>query len=304
MKKPGKIFSIITALFLMFMILPVRATEENLSSLVVHFDLGTGIDMAAVGELYFVADYNREESNFTIAEPFDKYQVSINNPDEDDWRSLATTLAMYAERDGISPSKTSSMDENENISFSECEDGLYLFVADQFSVGNIQYTPQPFLIVLPEYDADTGTAVYQVKAEGKFEKEEVAEELTSLSVIKVWTGDDESHRPDSITVQLIGDGVVQEETELSKENNWRWTFENLSTDVVWTIVEKDVPENYTVRIEKEDKTYVINNTAKEETPEEPDLPQTGMFLWPVPLLAGAGLILLIAGVYRKKHEKG
>ncbi len=304
MKKPGKIFSIITALFLMFMILPVRATEENLSSLVVHFDLGTGIDMAAVGELYFVADYNREESNFTIAEPFDKYQVSINNPDEDDWRSLATTLAMYAERDGISPSKTSSMDENENISFSECEDGLYLFVADQFSVGNIQYTPQPFLIVLPEYDADTGTAVYQVKAEGKFEKEEVAEELTSLSVIKVWTGDDESHRPDSITVQLIGDGVVQEETELSKENNWRWTFENLSTDVVWTIVEKDVPENYTVRIEKEDKTYVINNTAEEETPEEPDLPQTGMFLWPVPLLAGAGLILLIAGVYRKKHEKG
>jgi hypothetical protein len=72
-------------------------------------------------------------------------------------------------------------------------------------------------------------------------------------------------RPKQIEAQLLRNGKVYETVTLSAENNWRYTWPELDAEQEWLVVEKDVPENYTVITDLQDTTFVITNT-KEETP--------------------------------------
>ena len=67
-----------------------------------------------------------------------------------------------------------------------------------------------------------------------------------------------------------------------------------------------MPNGYTVTMAQEGNVFVLTNTYPRKQP--PTLPQTGMLWWPVPILACAGLALLITGlILRRKqgdpHEK-
>ena len=54
-------------------------------------------------------------------------------------------------------------------------------------------------------------------------------ELTEITVNKVWEDDDNNDgiRPESVTVTLLGNGEAVAEAELSEENEWSYTFEEL-----------------------------------------------------------------------------
>ncbi|MBE6731079.1 MAG: Cna B-type domain-containing protein [Ruminococcaceae bacterium] len=54
-------------------------------------------------------------------------------------------------------------------------------------------------------------------------------ELTEITVEKVWEDDDNNDgiRPESVTVTLLGNGEAVAEAELSEENQWTYTFEEL-----------------------------------------------------------------------------
>ena len=41
-----------------------------------------------------------------------------------------------------------------------------------------------------------------------------------------------------------------------------------------------------------------------DNPEDPRLPQTGMLWWPVPVLAAAGLLLIVMGCIRRRTGDG
>jgi hypothetical protein len=62
-----------------------------------------------------------------------------------------------------------------------------------------------------------------------------------------------------IEVQLLNDGSVYETVVLNAENSWRYTWSELSPDAVWSVIEKDVPKNYTVLMSHEGRTFVLTN---------------------------------------------
>lgn len=89
---------------------------------------------------------------------------------------------------------------------------------------------------------------------------------TSVDVTKVWSGDSEEERPASITVNLLGNGVVIDTITLTAANNWSHTFEALPTAdkngqaYTYTVSETAVP-GYTTRITGDAQTgFMITNT--------------------------------------------
>lgn len=160
----------------------------------------------------------------------------------------------------------------------------------------------------------------------------------SRSVLKVWDDDgNEDARPASITVDLIRDGAVYQTVTLNAGNNWRYTWTGLSANSDWNLVEHLDSENYTVSYNRQGTTFVVTNTYTEEIdpenpplidqpdlpgdpdepgePEDPgveiedpdvplvdlpELPQTGLLWWPVPVLAVAGVVMILVGLVRRR----
>lgn len=144
----------------------------------------------------------------------------------------------------------------------------------------------------------------------------------------MWKQDQEKERPDSIVVELLqtdveGNTTVVDRQTLTKENQWSYTWKNLSTVMRWSVSEAEVPKGYTVAVAREGNTVVLTNTAKK--PGNPDgevnppskkptdkttdktsdkLPQTGQLWWPVLVLLFAGAICLLVGrVLRDRKEE-
>ena len=85
--------------------------------------------------------------------------------------------------------------------------------------------------------------------------------LTSLNITKVWIDDNNNDglRPESITVLLLADGKITNTAIMTKDNNWKYTFDNLlkynNTKEINYTVKEIVPDNYTVEY---NQTQIIN----------------------------------------------
>lgn len=128
----------------------------------------------------------------------------------------------------------------------------------------------------------------------------VNEPFTSVDVEKRWSGDVEADRPGSVTINLLADGQQTDKSlELTAENGWKGTFTDLpkyvtvdgeKTEIVYTVVEVEVP-GYTPSISgSAAEGYVVTNTK--DTP--PPLVRTGAA---VQGLAVVGVALLAAGIW-------
>lgn len=83
---------------------------------------------------------------------------------------------------------------------------------------------------------------------------------TGLSVVKVWVGDDEEVRPDSIDVVLYRDGRAYETVTLDEDNDWSYRWTDLDNIYTWTVGEYEVPEDYDSDITHNDTAWTITNT--------------------------------------------
>ena len=314
--------------------------------------------------LYRVAEYE-ESGSFTLTEQFRKYPVSLEQKSQEGLQGAADALADYIRRDGITADAVLASGSDRTVCFTDFNRGLYLVLGQTTELqedGKTQiYEPQTALIALPEDSQGTSeeTEPYQVTAVLKFEKNEKPgkpeepgnpeeEEETKIHVLKVWKQDQEKERPDSIVVELLqtdveGNTTVVDRQTLTKENQWSYTWKNLSTLMRWSVSEAEVPKGYTVAVTREGDTVVLTNTAKKSgnpdgevnppskkptgkttdktvnkttgkttdktTDKTSDktsdkLPQTGQLWWPVLVLLFAGAICLLAGrVLRDKKEE-
>ena len=71
------------------------------------------------------------------------------------------------------------------------------------------------------------------------------------------TAGDKSARPGYIYVQLLENGRVADTVVLSEANDWEYTWDELDADSQWRVVERDVPDGYTVTVEREGRVFVI-----------------------------------------------
>ena len=266
------------------------------------------------------------DPKFALTDTFSPCTVSLKDLDSAGWKRLANTLGAYVARDKLPELDRATTKEQGQLTFPQegqiLEPGLYLVLGEETSQGNYTYSPEPFLISLPnlntedqwEYDV-TVVPKYDSKPDGQDEK-------VDRKVLKVWDDEGwEEHRPEEITVELLRDGEVFDIIKLTEEDGWRYTWKGLDGAHKWQVVEKDIPEGYTVSISQENTTFVITNTGSDEflgttDPEKPKkpgkpgggggggkLPQTGMLWWPVPALAASGILVFLLGWARNSKGK-
>src|SRR5690625_1343027 len=134
-------------------------------------------------------------------------------------------------------------------------------------------------------DGDTEDDIYindiTVKYIGEDDEEcndEVKPEVTSISGTKTWKdGNSEDDRPDSITVNLLADGEESAEQEVTKIDNWEYSFTNLPKytkavgeekhKVVYKIEEVEV-DGYTPSYKETDEGFDITNVRTSKDPVE------------------------------------
>lgn len=256
--------------------------------------------VGAVFTLHRVADMD-ESLHFSPTAAYAGYPVEMNGLDSDGWRTLALTLSAFIAQDNVAPDAMAAVDESGLAVFHQMDSGLYLLQSTAFVKDGMMYATEPTMIALPGKDED-GNWLSQVQVLPKYEKNPVGP--ISLQVVKIWDDEDaESFRPDTLVIQLLCDGKVYEEVLLSDYNNWRYTWENLDGSKQWQVVEKNVPDGYTVTMHQEGTVIAIRNYHAPGKPE-PELPQTGLNWWPVVILAGSGMALFFIGwLKRRYHEE-
>lgn len=115
-----------------------------------------------------------------------------------------------------------------------------------------------------------------------------------LSVKKVWDNGGKAH-PDFATVTLYNGSTAVETVKLNEENDWSYKWVELPETGNWQIVETNIPKGYTPSYSAKNGVITVTNTAT--------LIKTGQLFWPIPLLIGAGLLLISLGgvaIFRKK----
>ena len=126
-----------------------------------------------------------------------------------------------------------------------------------------------------------------------------------------------------LQMDVEGNTTVVDRQTLTKENQWSYTWKNLSAQMRWSVSEAEVPKGYTAAVTREGNTVVLTNTAKKPGKSDGEvnppskrttgkttdktsdkLPQTGQLWWPVIVLLFAGAICLLVGrVLRDRKEE-
>lgn len=276
------------------------------ASLTAHFaGDGDGIEEASF-RLYRVADVS-DAAEFTLAGQFAGAPVSLEDmKSAGNWADMAVTLLAYAGANGISPDAVGSTGGDGSVSFSGLSVGLYLLAGDAAVVGDYSYTPTPSMIMLPAL-MDNDSWEYAPSVDVKYTKTFTAEKQ-EVTVKKVWDDGGRSDRPESVKIQLLRNGEVQETATLDADNNWTYTWSDLTGTYesgnktkayTWSVSEESVPEDYTVSVSQNGSKFTVTNTYKNAAakPGDTKLPQTGTLNWPVPVLTVSGLLLMVLGWY-------
>ena len=258
--------------------------------------------------IYKIADVD-EDAVFTFLDSIAAYGVAMPD-DQAGYRALAETLSGYIARDGVTPTATAITDAAGKAAFGQQEKGLYLVLADRYTdpKDEMTYIVSPSLVALPN-STDGNSWIYDVTISPKYTSvppvPKTEGETIDINVIKVWSGEaNKDKRPTFVYAELICDGQVIDTVTLNSGNNWRHTWKDLDATKTYNVTEKEVPAGYTVTITRDGNTYTMNNYSGEvprkTPPETPRLPNTGQLWWPVPILAGAGLVLIVLGKLRKR----
>ena len=124
--------------------------SQPCSLTVVFADGEKGISGAEF-ELYRVGDVP-ESGGFKLSGDFARYGVSLDGLDSSGWRAAVQTLAAYARRDDIAPDSRAETGRDGRARFCSLTPGLYLVTGERTVSGGRVYTPEPFLISLPDKD--------------------------------------------------------------------------------------------------------------------------------------------------------
>ncbi len=259
--------------------------------------------------LYRVGDMDQSGTP-SFSGAYAEYPLSLDCKEQSEWQALADTIAMYIAKDGLEADATVVTDGEGKASFENVAVGLYLVNWESHETENEKYTAQPLLVSVPNVD-ERDAWVYDLTPTLKYGVEPVDHDTVDLKVHKVWDDNKDSYkkRPASISVDLLRDGEVVETVVLSQENGWSASWEKLDDRYDWKVSEVEVPKEYTMTVTKEGNTFVVTNKIKPDVPEKPnkpetppDLPQTGMLWWPVPVLAAVGVGCVLVGNLMKNRK--
>lgn len=255
-------------------------------------------------KLYQVADMD-EDARFTLKAPYSQLNIDINAmKNAADW--AAASEAMKALTTDITPTAEGTTDADGRVVFTDLTPGLYLVSGVPTIIGTWAYSFQSFLTAIPTRDMEE-VWQYDVLSTIKLERSEAT---INLECLKIWEDDNRgTNRPTEIEVHLLQDGIQIDAVRLNAENNWHHIFCDLPADHEYSLREVlDGNSGYEPQYSIVNGVYVITNYQTATATPTPSIPETGQLWWPVPLLAGSGMILFVIGwiLHRKwsqAHEE-
>lgn len=256
-------------------------------------------------QLYQIADVSAD-FQYTLTPAFAETGLILNGIQTNgEWKVIRTTLESYIVAKKLAPEQTTVTDETGKADFSRLTPGLYLVSAVQVTLDDMECFFDSALIAVPGLGGD-GLWQYEVAVSAKSEilpPTEPDEEI-QLKVLKLWKGDEgRPSRPKSIEVEIFRDGISYGVVTLSEENNWSYSWSAKADGASWTVVERNVPDGYTMTVGERETTFVITNTYQ-DLPKPPP-PQTGdtanTLLYTI-LMYVSGTMLILLGVARKRRS--
>ena len=226
--------------------------------------------------VYFVAAVyinTNGNLNYIYTDAFKNAEIDMKDP------SLAAKLDAYVLEHNVS-AVTITTDENGTATCKDLALGLY-FIRQTGTVEG--FAPcTPFMVTVPGRNADG--YVYAVNASPKTE----VARLTSITIKKVWNTDASTEAADHVTVQLLQNGNVVQTAILNAQNNWQVTYTGMPESDAYSIEEVDVPKGFTATYQQKGYIFTVTNTST--------LIQTGQLIWPIPVLAVSGMLLIAVGI--------
>lgn len=293
-------------LAVLVLIQPLAVTATPLTdpdrecSLKVHFSKDGSAFPDLEARIYRVAAA-RTDGSFYLIPPYSGFPVSIYHiQSQREWKELAATMVSYIVDQQIPSTCTAISDSNGTAAFAQLQTGLYLVLGTTGENEAGIYTFEDFFIYLPTPQSN-GSLSYDMEARPK----PVAfVPKTEYTVKKLWKDSGSaSQRPDSVTIDIYQDQALYETVVLSASNDWSYQWQTTDTASKWTVVEKNVPEGYTVAISSAGSVFTITNSAS-PTPGNP--PKTGdtFPLWNyVSAMCFSGFLLLSLGIWLQRKSR-
>ena len=256
-------------------------------------------------KLYKIATASAD-CRYTLTAPYQASGLVLNGVQSTtEWNIIRSTLETYILANALQPDMTATTDENGQVNFSGLKTGLYLAVSESANQEDLHYYFDSALVLLPGLGTDNHWQ-YQVtvNAKGTLLPPITPDEDMQYKVVKLWKGDESnSNRPESIEVEIFRNGESCNTIFLSEENNWSYTWSTPKDGAVWKVVERNVPDGYTMTVEERDGAFVLTNTAT--TPPDTPPAQTGdtsNVLLYIILMIISGSALVIIGIFGKRNN--
>ena len=285
---------------------PIMPEKE--CSLTISYCYGETAFSGVEVKLYRIAEVSAD-FKYALTQNFASSGLVLNGiQTADEWDVIRSTLETYILANNIAPEFTSVTNEAGEVRFGPLKTGMYFTIVGQAELDDLLCQFDPALIALPGLGAD-GCWQYQVSvnAKGEVLPPVNPDEEIELKVLKLWRGDENrNNRPESIEVEIFCDGISYITVILSEENHWTYSWSAMDDGSNWTVVERNVPQGYTVTVEENQTTFVLTNTWTPTYPDDPGKPpQTGdtsNILLYVLLMLGSGSMLVVLGITGKKSR--
>ena len=286
-----------------------QISTDNECSLTVSYLCGETAFSDQSVKLYKVAEVS-SDYQYSLASNFEHTGLILNGiQTNSEWNVIRSTLETQILANGVEPSLTAETNDSGSVCFSGLKPGLYLTSSVEVSKDGYTYFFDSALVALPGVDTD-GVWQYQIAITAKPEilPPIGSDEITEYKVLKLWKGDEtRSDRPQSVEVEIFCNGTSMETVILSEENHWSYVWTSNLADASWNVVERNIPEGYTMTVEERDTTFVVTNTLIPDDPTPPPAtpPKTGdtsnTLLYAVLMLV-SGAILIILGIAGKRNR--
>lgn len=203
-------------------------------------------------KLWHIADIT-EDAQYALAGSFRSYPIQVTGTSsQSEWDEMTITLNSYILADGIAADQTAKTDARGKVVFDNLTAGIYLVSSVRTEQDGKYYVFESFLAAVPGVDSE-GQWVYSVSARPKMSVHTPAKGEVTYKAVKAWR-DGGQDRPVSVSVEVRRDGQLQQSVTLSAENNWMYTWKAVDDGSVWTVNEVNVPEGYTVGIQRSGET--------------------------------------------------
>lgn len=281
---------------------------ENACSLTISYCYGETAFGDMEVKLYQIAEVSAD-FKYTLTQTFENSGLILNGiRTAGEWNVVRSTLEAHILANNIAPQVTALTNEEGNATFENLKTGMYLAIVSRAEQDGLHCRFDSALIALPGLGSD-GRWQYQVSvnAKGEVLPPVDPDEIIEFKVLKLWRGDEgRNDRPKTIEVEIFCDGNSRETVVLSEENNWSYTWTAVDDGSTWTVVERNVPQGYTMTLEERQSTFVLTNTWTPTNPDDPEKPpktgDTSNIMLHALLMTGSGSMLIILGVIGKKSR--